>query len=207
MMLLTESLVLIGLSCMLFVVEPKGTLIVMSVLGVASLGFHHLTHKRIESWGKARQYHEGWRLQHIQQGLGGAKEVKISGREINFLEQYRVHNVQSAHVGKLQSTLQQLPRLWLELLAVCGLSILVISMLAQHRVIETVLPTLGLFAAAAFRLMPSVSRIIGAVQALRYGLPMIDILHNELKLTMPKVAETQRSITPIRSELVLSHVT
>ena len=53
----------------------------------------------------------------------------------------------------MQTTLQQLPRLWLELLAVGGLAILVISMLAQGRALETVLPTLGMFAAGAFRLM------------------------------------------------------
>jgi ABC-type multidrug transport system fused ATPase/permease subunit len=106
----------------------------------------------------------------------------------------------------MQSTLQQMPRLWLEVLAVSGLAILVISMLAQNRSLEAVLPTLGLFAAAAFRLMPSVSRILGAVQALRYGMSMIDVLHAELSLKIPETTGKQKPSAPFHSNMELSHV-
>ena len=209
MLLLTESLVLLGLCSLLLIVEPLGALIVVGVLGTAAWGFHRLTRGRITRWGQARQYHEGLRIQHLQQGLGGAKDVKLLGRESNFLEQYRVHNVLSARSGQLQTTLQQLPRLWLELLAVSGLAILVISMLAQHRALEAVLPTLGLFAAAAFRIMPSINRVLGAVQSLRYGLPVIDLLRNETSLISPEqeAVSSHGIATPFHSALELSQIT
>ena len=206
-MLITESLVLIGLCSLLLVVEPVGALIVVIVLGAAAWGFHGLTQGRIARWGAARQYHEGLRIQHLQQGLGGAKEVKLLGREADFLEQYRVHNTQSAHVGQLQSTMQQLPRLWLELLAISGLAILVISMLVQNRALDAVLPTLGLFAAAAFRIMPSVNRILTAVQSLRYGVPVFDVLHSEINLAIPEVAGTDYSVVPFCNVVELNQVT
>lgn len=104
-------------------------------------------------------------------------------------------------------TLQQFPRLWLELLAVSGLTILVISMLAQDRALEAVLPTLGLFAACAFRLMPSINRVLGAVQSLRYGLPVIDVLHEELNLATPKVADTPSLSTTFHDVLELCRIT
>ena len=208
MYLLTESMVLLGLCGLLLLFEPLGALIVVSVLGTAAWGFHRITRKRIARWGEARQHHEGLRIQHLQQGLGGAKDVKLLGREIGFLEQYRAHNAQSARVGQLQATLQQLPRLWLELLSVGGLAILVIIMLAQSLALEAILPTLGLFAAAAFRIMPSLNRVLGAVQSLRYGLPVIDILHAELKLvTTSDVATTHLPVTPFRAALELSRIT
>lgn len=208
MLLITESMVLLGLCGLLILVEPLGALIVVSVLGAAAWGFHRITRKHIALWGEARQYHEGLRIQHLQQGLGSAKDVKLLGRESDFLEQYRAHNAQSARVGQLQATLQQLPRLWLELLAVIGLAILVIIMLAQKLALEAILPTLGLFAAAAFRIMPSFNRVLGAVQSLRYGLPVIDILHTELKLvTTSDAAATHRPVTPFRTALELSRVT
>ena len=207
MLLLTESLVVLGLCSLLLVVEPLGALIVVGVLGTASWGFYRLTRDRITRWGKARQHHDGLRMQHLQQGLGGAKDVRLLGRESDFLAQYRVHNTESARVGGLMHTLQQFPRLWLELLGVSGLAILVISMLAQDRALEAVLPTLGLFAVSAFRLMPSINRVMGAVQSLRYGLPAIDVLYKELNLAMPKVADTRSPVTPFRDVLELSRVT
>lgn len=206
MLLLTEILVVLGLGGLLLLVEPLGTLMVVSVLGATASGFHYLTRGYIARWGEARHRHEGLRIQHLQQGLGGAKDVKLLGREAEFLEQYRVHNFLTARVLELQVTLQQIPRLWLELLAVSGLAILVFSMVAQGRALETVLPTLGLFAAAAFRLMPSVSRILNAVQTLRYGLPVINTLSEEIKLANPAASRARGTGVPFRATLEFSHV-
>ena len=207
MLLLTESLILLGLCSLLLIVEPLGALITMSVLSITAWIFHRLTRRRILRWGEARQHHEGLRIQHLQQGLGGAKDVKLLGREKDFLEQYLVHNDQSARVGQLHTVLLQLPRLWLELFAVGGLAILVISMLTQDRALDAILPTLGLFAAAAFRLMPSVNRMLSAVQSLRYSLPVIDTLHTELNLTTPEVADFCIAVTPFYVELELRQIT
>jgi len=207
MLLLAETLVLIGLCSLLLIVEPIGALIVVGTLGSTAWGFHYLTRQRITRWGEGRQYHEGLRIQHLQQGLGGIKDVKLLGRETEFLEQFRIHNVRTARMGQLQATLQQLPRLWLELLAAAGLAILVISMLAQGRAVESVLPILGLFAAAAFRIMPSVNRVLGAMQSLRYGLPVIDILHSELRLAAPGEFVTSQNSTRFTSELELKQIT
>ena len=206
MNLLTESMVLMGLCGLLLFVEPLGAIVVVSVLGFAAWVFHTFTSGRIAQWGEARQYHDGLRLQHLQQGLNGVKDVKLLGREADFLDQYYLHNVRSAYVGQMQSTLQQLPRLWLELLAVSGLVILVISMLLQGRTLDTVMPTLGLFAAAAFRIMPSVSRVLSSIQSLRYGLPVINILHRELNLAKSIIPSTDSHIVLFQKMLEIDHV-
>lgn len=207
MLLLTEALVSVGLIALLLVIEPVGAVIAVGITGAVSWGFHRFTRSHLSGWGAARQHHEGMRIQHLQQGLGGVKDVKLLGRESGFLEQYRVHNVQSARAMEFQLTLQQLPRLWLELLAVGGLAIVVISMLAQDRDMEAVLPTLGLFAAVAFRLMPSANRVLGAIQTLRYTLPVIDILHVELSLASPEPTSTRGCVHTCPTVLELNKVT
>ena len=182
MLVLTESLALLGIATLLLLVEPLGALIVVLVLGGAAWIFYRGTRSRIARWGVARQHHDGMRLQHLQQGLGGAKDVKLLGRERDFLEQYDLHNSKSARVGQFQAMVQQLPRLWLELLAVVGLTTLVLTMLTSRRDLASIVPTLGLFAAAAFRLMPSVNRILAGIQTLRYNRPVISTLYAEIQL-------------------------
>jgi ABC-type multidrug transport system fused ATPase/permease subunit len=206
MSMLTEVLVMLGLCVLLLVFEPLGAVIVLSVLGVAAGGFHYFTRRRITRWGEARQHHEGLRMQHLLQGLGGVKDVKLLGRETEFLELFRLQNAKSAQMGQLQTTLQLLPRLWLEFLAVCGLAILVISVLAQGRPLEAVLPALGLFAAAAFRLMPSVTRVISAAQSLRYGLPVVNTLFEELQLGSQEQEQRSRSASTFHTALELDNV-
>jgi len=185
----TELLVLFGISCLLLVIEPIGTLVAVLVLGTSAWIFYRGTRMRIARWGETRQRHDVLRFQHLQQGLGGAKDVKLLGRESEFIEQYRIHNVQTARVGQYLATLQMLPRLWLELLAVIGLATLVIAMLVQGRDMTAIFPTLGLFAAAAFRLMPSVNRVLSGAQMLRYTQPAVETLINELKLAPVEPAE------------------
>jgi len=181
----TELLVLAGISTLLIAIEPLGALVAVLILAGAAWSFHHATRRRAVRWGERRQVHEGLRLQHLQQGLGGAKDVKLLGREEEFLAQFAIHNAQGAHVAHLQGTLLQLPRLWLELLAVLGLAALVVTMLLQGKSAASVAPTLGLFAVAAFRLMPSVNRLLAGVQSLRYARSAIDMLERELALAVP----------------------
>lgn len=205
--IITEALVLLGIVCLLLAVEPMGAIIVALVLGIAAWGFYRINRARITRWGAARQYHEGMRMQHLQQGLGGIKDVKLLGRETDFLEQYQIHNSQSAQVAQHQATLQQLPRLWLEVLAVAGLVTLVLIMLNRGLDMAKILPALALFAAAAFRLMPSVNRVLGAMQNLRYGLPVINTLYEELKSgVQDAMPRTTDSNLVFRQEICLVNV-
>lgn len=181
-LLVGESLVLVGIAALLLLAEPVGACLVVAILSLAGIVFYRVTRNRILRWGKARQYHEGQRLQRLQQGLGGVKEVKVLGREEEFVIEYAHHMSASSDIGKQLNVLQAMPRLWLELMAVTGLAVLVISMLVQNKPIEALIPTLGLFAAAAFRLMPSVNRFIGGMQTLRFNLPVIETLYAERSL-------------------------
>ena len=194
LVVLGEGLVLVGVICLLFIVEPIGALIVVLVLGCAAWGFHLYTRGRLLRLGIARQHHDGQRIQELQQGLGGVKEAKLLGRESGFLAKYEEHNAESARVEQFQATLQLLPRLWIELLAVTGLATLIITMLMQGQAAASIVPTLGLFAAAAFRLMPSAYRVLGAVQNLPYGMPVIKMLREELKLTSELPANAEASV-------------
>jgi ABC-type multidrug transport system fused ATPase/permease subunit len=182
LILVTELLVFIGISFLLILIEPLGAFFAISIFGFVGWGFHFCTRKHILRWGEARQHHEGLRIQVLQEGLGGVKDVKLLGREKNFFTSYWLPNSESARVGLRQATLQTLPRLWLELLAVLALAVLVVTMVTQGKPLELLLPTLGLFAAAAFRIMPMINRILAAIQNVRFSLPAIDNLCNEFKL-------------------------
>ena len=92
-----------------------------------------------------------------------------------------------------------LPRLWLELLAVVGLATLVLTMLAQGRELAMIMPMLGLFAAAAFRLLPSVNRTLAAAQALRYSLPAVNTVYDEFKLGSPESARDHQRGRTVRT--------
>ncbi len=77
-------------------------------------------------------------------------------------------------------TLKDLPRLWIEWLAMAGLAVLVIVMVMRGRPADSIVPIAGLFAVAVFRLVPSASRMLSAVQAIALGLVSVRSLSAEL---------------------------
>ena len=178
----TDILIFLGISLLLLAVEPEGTLIIVVVLGASIWGFHRLTRGHILGWGGAQLSHERLRLQHLQQGFGAAKDVLLLGREDDFLNQHRRHSADSAKLGARQAALQMLPRIWLELLAISGLVMLALIIIRKGDPLETLLPTLGVFTAAAIRLMPLATRVLGAIQSARYRLPVVDTVYEELRL-------------------------
>lgn len=177
-----EFSVIIGVGFMLILVEPLGAVVVTSFLAVSAYGFHWLTRNKLLNWGKLRQFHTGLLSQHLLQGLGGVKDVKVMGRENHFLKAFAKHNSARANVQVKFKTLALVPRVYLELLGVIGLAGLIVIMIIQKKPLDTFLPTLGVFVAAAFRLIPSVNRIMFTFQQVRYSKPVIEVLFSEFNL-------------------------
>ena len=205
-MLITEGLVVAGIILLLLIIEPIGALSVGALLGGSGWLMQRMLRFRVQTWGETRRVHEGQGLQQLQQGLGGVKDVKLLGREQEFLRQHHRHVIGAAHAGRLHMTLQQFPRLWIELLGVAGLAILIVTMLARDYPMSSVVAIVGLFAFASFRLMPSVSRMVAASQTLQYGLPVIDTLLQEMQQFAPPAPRARGDLPPVEREIVLDNV-
>src|SRR5262249_48005963 len=114
LLLLVEGLVLAGLCILLLMVEATGALLVGAALGTLVVIFHRVLRHRITTWGRQRQYHEGMRIQHLQQSLGGIKEVKLLGREADFIRQFELNDTASSLAAQKQAALLLVPGYWLE---------------------------------------------------------------------------------------------
>ena len=183
LMILTEGMVFLGLLALLMFIQPQGALLVITIFGIVGFGFYGALRNHILRWGELRQKHEGLRLLHLQQALGGLKDIKILGREQEFIKNFNLHNSSSAHVNKMQMTFMAIPRFLLELLAILSLVALVVLMIKNGTTMGELVPVLGVFAASAFRLMPSVNRLLNAYQNLRYSMPVVETIYSELKYT------------------------
>ena len=83
--LITETITLVLIGALLVVVEPFGTVLGGTVFGVIGWGVHRMMRTRMLQWGEGRVQHEGLKIKYLQEGLGGAKDVKLLGREADFL--------------------------------------------------------------------------------------------------------------------------
>jgi ABC-type multidrug transport system fused ATPase/permease subunit len=206
MIIIAESLVALGILALMLIVEGVSVLLVTSVLGLVSWGFYRFTKARIKRWGEELQGHEKLRFQYLREGLGASKDVKLLGREKNFIDQYQVSNLGRAEISRYHTTLTALPRLLLELLGVTGIAAIVLLMIAQNKPMESLLPVLGLFAVAAFRLMPSANRLLIAVQNVRFLSAAFNNLHREFCLLEEVEPLKEYSPLPFKKALVLEDI-
>ena len=198
MSIFSEVLVLIGITFLLVLVEPYATILVISTMTALGIFYLILTKGKSEKWGNERMHHDGKRIQHLQQGLSGIKEVKISGREKNFLEIYKFHNTGSASSNRKQSMIVALPRIFIELAAICGIVLFIFLYLTSQNNLNTVIPLLGLFALAAFRIMPSINRIVSAMQSVRFTLPILHTIHSEIMQLRNHSFKIEKSSIPLK---------
>ena len=205
LVLLTDGLVAIAMFSLLIYVEPIGTLAVLLVFGVSTLLFQRLTRRRIDNWGYRVDYHETKILQHLQEGFGGAKDVKILGRENEFLSQHEKHLGESIRINRIYNVILTLPRSFMEIITIVGLCLLVVSMVVRDRPLSDIVPILGLFAAAAFRVMPSINRLLMATQTLIFNRSIIASVYRDFLLDSPEVNSAQR-VEPFAKQLELKDV-
>ncbi len=183
--LFLEILIVVFISFFLFFFNPKITFLLLFFCMIISFLIIKITKNKIVSWSKERQFHSKMKIQHIQQGIGGIKEIKILGNEENFLKYYDEHNQRYASLDKYFNMISQLPRILLEFFAVLFFIFIIITSYLSGVKNTEILVTIGVFSAAAFRLIPSFNRINVGFQTLRYGITSIDVLHKE-KLSINK---------------------
>jgi len=191
LIILSESFVIVSIGIFLLVVEPQGTIIVMLILIVMSYAFQRFLGGYTRRIGQIRQHADGMIIQNSQESLGGIKDVKILGKEMEFFKEFQKNNLISSESSAKQNVISQLPRMYLETIGVIAFSILILLMVIQGGDFSKIIPVLGVFALAAFRLLPSANRILSSVNSLRFADSVITSLYDEMTTVSPKELQSE----------------
>jgi len=178
--LITQILLLIGVITLLIIVEPFATLMLIILLSFFGATFYYFTKNRILQWAKDVQKFDGKIIQYLQQSLGGIKEVKILGRKHYFLSLFEGSILKKAQININQYVFAILPRLWLEILVVTSIFFLVLILSLNGDSVKNIIPTLGMFGVAAYKLMPAVNQLITNIQRIRSKIPSIKLIYEEV---------------------------
>jgi ATP-binding cassette, subfamily B, bacterial PglK len=185
MHLFNESLLLLTVFLTLILIEPIGVLSIGALFLLFGYFYFRLTNKRIFLYGEKRKEFDGKISKLILEGYGGSKEIKLLGRENYFIYYFNELNDQKKIISANQTTLTQLPRLYVELLAFLSVIGLVGVMLFQDQPTAQIISKVGVFVVAIFRVIPSYSKITVALQNIKYNSVALDVIHQKFqKLTI-----------------------
>lgn len=178
--LLTEIIIVISILTLLLITAPIATITSCILLGGSVILFLKIFRKKITHLGKEDQRLNREVIKWVNQGLGASKEVKVTGKESYFVNSYTKQSKIMANNTIYKNTLDQIPRLFIETLLVSVVLITMVIIVMQGTDTSTLVATMSLFAMAAFRLMPSITRIVALLTSIRYSQPALTVIYNDL---------------------------
>tara|TARA_B100001057_G_C22857785_1_gene953359 strand:- start:2264 stop:4033 length:1770 start_codon:yes stop_codon:yes gene_type:complete len=165
----------------LLVIQPNSTLIMIIIFGSFFLIFNTITSHRIKTWGFKKQNYVAKIIQNMQQSFGSIKEIILRGNQKFFSKDFDnlLFNV-NEQARKLM-ILSEIPKNLLETITVIIISALIITYSFSDDNTTNLIPIVGLFGAAALRIVPGVNRLIACKQHLDACYPPVKLVYDELK--------------------------
>jgi ATP-binding cassette, subfamily B, bacterial PglK len=120
-------------------------------------------------------------VQGIHEGIEGLKEIRILGRESYFHQKVSIQIQQYTHNNIRNQTISLAPAFLMELMIALFIVLLVFISIATGEGLKEIIPTLGVFGLAAFRLKPASVLASSSMTKLRYSRDAIGRLFRDLK--------------------------
>jgi ATP-binding cassette subfamily C protein len=143
----------------------------------------------------------------LQHGLGALKELRVGRKAGFFLDRYaRLQGRIRDNIFSYEFS-RRLPPLFGDVTIVLCMTVAILVLVWLAPEPAQVVASLGLLAAAAFRLSPLANRIIGAFGTIHRTGPSLKLLADELRQleALPQPRD-QQSPTPVRRDIALSDV-
>ena len=205
--LITEIAIVIAIISTLFFVEPSGTIFIIIFFLVFGSIFYYFSKNKSSAWGIIRQQEDSKISKLIMEGLNGINEVFLLGKEHFFHSRLVRYNKTKAIINSNQITLGQIPRYYLEFISIVSLVGFILIMIINKKDLNEIISIGGVFIAATFRVLPSINRIIGSLQQIKYFKSSVDIVNRDLNLVgLPIVDKKDQTKIPFQHKLQLDQV-
>ena len=198
----------VAIVALLVVVDPLLALMTATVLGGAYAIIYLVVRRKLERMGEQRFRTNAAKYKAIAEGLSGIKEIRVLGREPVFLRRFSDAAAEYVSARISSEVIAKIPHHLVEILAFGGLLLIVLYLLLRGSLLE-VMPMIGLYAFASYRLLPALGEIFGGIAKIRTSLAPLDNLHDELRQQAVAAGASRDEIEalPLRDRLEMRAVT
>ena len=179
----SEFLISILLCLYLLIMDPFITVAVVAILGVFTLLYLILFRNKAKEYGKTNQIYDGKMHQSINQALGAVKDIKILHREKYFVDAFTGCGSKKMRAVRNNNVLGNAPKYVIETVCIGAILLVLMFKLYQGENLNDMIPQLAAFAVAAFKLLPSVSKINNYINLVSFLRPSVDLIYRDIRET------------------------
>jgi ABC-type multidrug transport system fused ATPase/permease subunit len=204
--LIIEILVIIGITVLLFTQIGVLSFSVIFLLMVFALVYIRFTKKIINQLGNERFVFDEKIIKKTNEIFYSIRDIKVYVLQSYYLNNFVKILSKYAVVIKKFLTLQILPRLGIELVLIFVFSIFLIIFTQKEIPFNKIVSLLALFAAASFRLLPSINRVVISQQVLRYHIPSVEEIYREIKEEFTKEKNIKKTKINFKNSIRLKNI-
>lgn len=196
--LLSRSISALAIIIFVFIIHPQVTMIMGLILGGAYTLIYLFVKTPLYKLGKENVAMTEGKLKSISDSIKIIRDIKMLGAESIFINRFEVAAKGYARVRTLSDIASIAPRYIIEVFAISALVVSIIYLISTQENANEVLPILGIYAFASYRLMPALQLIFNALSRIQFSAHSLDIVAGELE-NLQDIAERNvaRTIDPI----------
>ena len=182
--LIVELILVLLLVSLAFYAEPMVTSVIFLVFFISFLIFYYTVTPNTIKWGIETQKLRGNILKKLNEIFSSIKFIKVTNKEFFFFKDIKKSFLENARISILYEFTKNFPRPFFEFLLVI-LIVLIVQFKMNFGEIKNyseILPLLGLYAAIAFRTVPSFNRILVHLNNIKFSNASVDVIYRETKL-------------------------
>ncbi|GHD98573.1 ABC transporter ATP-binding protein [Allgaiera indica] len=210
---ITSLLTISVIVALLIWVNPVVALAAFAILGGLYGTTYMLSHRIVKREGEVRAETNKARFRIVSEAFGGAKDIKLLGREAAYVRRFDTPSLRMARSLRISTLSSQLPQYAMQIVAFGGMILLCLLLvdpegLASGRALGGILPLLGVFAFAGQKMMPELQKLYGGLTRLKFARAAIESIHEDLieKGMSGPLAATPDHALPLKHALVLDQV-
>ena len=165
--------------------------------------YHKLFSGKLGKWGSERLKFSTKSLKTLNEIFGGIKTIKIFNVEKIFSNIFSKNIITFSSVATKHGAFTNYPKITLEMSAILIIFSTLILINYSELDMNNVVPIFGLFIAAAFRLLPSVNKLMQGFNNISFHQPSIIMMENEYKKLEKKIDNIINEDTVFEKEIKL----
>lgn len=205
-MLIAQGAVAIAMMILVFTYDPWMATCILTTIGALYAFIYILVRKRLARIGKIRIEEDTRRYQSCNEALTGIKDVKVNHAADAYLKIYAKSSHEFSRHSATAETLSQSPLYIVEAVGYSGLIIIALILLWKTGDSTHILPTLGLYGFAAYRLLPAAQIMYRGFARLKFSSASLELIHADLNLKKEGSKISDSTFPELKKGILINNV-
>jgi ABC-type multidrug transport system fused ATPase/permease subunit len=182
---LSRAIIALAIVAFLIVMDPLVALVVAASVSLLYGLVYAAVRGKLVTLGRKRLLANRGRYQTTTEAFAGIKDVKLLGKERALVKEFERPARDYARYNAMRNVLSTVPKFALEAVTLSVVMLVVIYMVAFVADFRSAIPLIGVYAFAAFRLMPSLKAAFQHLAKMRSQEPVVDLVAEQFPDGLP----------------------